>query len=64
MKRIVVGTDFSDASARALFVAIEIAKGSGATIDLLHVHPMPAAGEIWPLPSVAPLPSPLREVLG
>jgi nucleotide-binding universal stress UspA family protein len=62
MKRIVVATKFSDGSARALVVAVELAKPSGADIDLLHVHPMPAAGEIWPLPYVAPLPSPLREV--
>ena len=63
LKRIVVGTDFSDGSARAVLVAVQLAKLSGATVDLVHVYPMPMAGKIWPLPDVVPLPSPTRDVV-
>lgn len=63
MKRIVVGTNFSDAATEALTVAVRLAKLFGAAIDLVHVCPTPVAGGIWPLPEVAPLPSPPREVV-
>jgi nucleotide-binding universal stress UspA family protein len=63
MKRIVVGTNFSDAATEALTVAVRLAKFLGAAIDLVHVRPTPVAGSISPLPEVAPLPSPSREVV-
>lgn len=39
MKRILVGTDFSAASERAVHVAVEWARGSGAALRLVHVVP-------------------------
>jgi|SRR5947207_8937235 len=63
VKRIVVATDFSDGSDRALMVAIKHAKPLGAAIDLVHVYPMPAAGVMSPIPGVVPMPPPGPEVL-
>jgi universal stress protein A len=37
VKRILVPTDFSDPSAEALATAMTLAKGAGATVDLVHV---------------------------
>ena len=36
VKRILVPTDFSDPSAEALATAMALAKGAGATVDLVH----------------------------
>lgn len=44
--RIVVPTDFSECSERALGTALELAQAFGATVQLVHVLP--------PLPHVAP----------
>jgi nucleotide-binding universal stress UspA family protein len=41
IRRILVGIDFSAASQRALDVAIELAKRSGASLLLLHVYQVP-----------------------
>jgi nucleotide-binding universal stress UspA family protein len=64
VKRLVVATDFSDGSARALSVAIRFAKLLGATIDLIHVHPMRATGVLSPIPGVVPTPPPSPDILG
>ena len=63
IKHVVVGTDFSDGSDRALTVAIRYAKLLGAAIDLVHVYPMPAPGITSPIPGVVPMPPPTPEVL-
>jgi nucleotide-binding universal stress UspA family protein len=63
IKRVVVATDFSDGSERALTVAIRFANLLGATVDLVHVYPMPAAGVMSPIPGVVPMPPPPPEVL-
>lgn len=40
-ERILVPTDFSDTAAKALDVAVDLAKKYGATITLLHVYEVP-----------------------
>jgi nucleotide-binding universal stress UspA family protein len=42
MRRILVPTDFSPDAAKALELALELARGSGAEVTLLHVCEMPA----------------------
>jgi nucleotide-binding universal stress UspA family protein len=63
VKRVVVATDFSEGSERALTFAIRFAKPLGAAIDLVHVYPMPASGVMSPIPGVVPMPPPGPEVL-
>jgi nucleotide-binding universal stress UspA family protein len=63
VKRVVVATDFSDGSERALTVAIRLAKLLGATIDLVHVYPMATAGVLSPIPGVVPMPPPPPHVI-
>lgn len=41
-KRILVGIDFSSPSERALACAMELARGLGAELHLLHVYQIPA----------------------
>jgi nucleotide-binding universal stress UspA family protein len=63
MHRVVVGTDFSEGSERALGAAVRFAKLLGAaTLDLIHVYPEPTR-VVAPIPGVAPLPFPGPEVL-
>jgi nucleotide-binding universal stress UspA family protein len=62
LKRILVPTDFTDPSNEALETAIELARGSGATLDLVHV----AVEAAYPLPppiDVATLPLDMDRVL-
>ncbi len=62
LKRILVPTDFTDPSNEALETAIELARGSGATVDLVHV----AVEAAYPLPppiDVATLPLDMDRVL-
>jgi nucleotide-binding universal stress UspA family protein len=42
IQKIVVGTDFSDASARALDYACDLARALSASIDLVHAVDVPA----------------------
>ena len=63
VKRVVVATDFSDGAERALTVAIRFAKLLGATVDLVHVYPMAAAGVLSPIPGVVPVPPPPPQVM-
>jgi len=63
VKRVVVATDFSDGAERALTVAIRFAKLLGATVDLVHVYPMAAAGVLSPIPGVVPMPSPPPDII-
>jgi nucleotide-binding universal stress UspA family protein len=63
VKRVVVATDFSDGSERALTVAVGYAKLLGATVDLVHVYPMPASGVMSPVPGVVPMPPPPPDIL-
>jgi nucleotide-binding universal stress UspA family protein len=46
IKRIVVGTDFSDVSAEAVETGVAFARASGAMLDLVHV----AAETAYPIP--------------
>jgi nucleotide-binding universal stress UspA family protein len=46
LKRILVTTDFSDASRQALPLAIEFARQFGATLALVHVIPAALVGEL------------------
>ena len=62
VKRVVVATDFSDGAERALTVAVGYAKLLGATVDLVHVYPMPASGVMSPVPGVVPMPPPPPDV--
>jgi universal stress protein A len=62
LKRILVPTDFTDPSNEALETAIELARGAGATVDLVHV----AVEAAYPLPppiDVATLPLDMDRVL-
>jgi nucleotide-binding universal stress UspA family protein len=63
VKRVVMATDFSDGAERALTVAIRFAKLLGATVDLVHVYPMAAAGVLSPIPGVVPMPPPPPDVI-
>jgi nucleotide-binding universal stress UspA family protein len=63
VKRVVVATDFSEGAERALTVAVGYAKLLGATVDLVHVYPMPASGVMSPVPGVVPMPPPPPDVL-
>jgi nucleotide-binding universal stress UspA family protein len=63
VKRVVVATDFSDGAARALAVAIRLAKLLGATVDVVHVYPMAAPGVLSPIPGVVPMPPPPPHVM-
>ena len=63
VKRVVVATDFSDGAERALTVAIRFAKLLGATVDIVHVYPMAAAGVLSPIPGVVPMPPPPPDVI-
>ena len=61
-KQILVPTDFGTAAARALEVAVDLAKKYGARITVLHVYELP----VYPYPEVGVLPdidfvTPLRE---
>ena len=54
-KKILVALDFSEASARALRTAHELAKAAGAALEVVHVHPElydgrgnPELGLPWP----------------
>ena len=46
LERILVPTDFSEEAAKALDVAVDLAKKYGATITLLHVYEIP----VYPYP--------------
>jgi nucleotide-binding universal stress UspA family protein len=46
LKRILVPTDFGDTAAKALDLAVDLAKKYGATITLLHVYEIP----VYPYP--------------
>ncbi len=62
IKRILVPTDFTDPSNDALEAAMSLARGSGATLDLVHV----AVEAAYPLPppvDVATLPLDMGKVL-
>ena len=62
IKRILVPTDFTDPSHDALETAMALARGSGATLDLVHV----AVEAAYPLPppvDVATLPLDMGKVL-
>jgi len=62
VKRILVPTDFSDPSNEALEAAMALARGAGATLDLVHV----AVEAAYPLPppiDVATLPLDMGKVL-
>jgi nucleotide-binding universal stress UspA family protein len=63
VKRVVVATDFSDGADRALTVAIRFAKLLAATVDIVHVYPMAAAGVLSPIPGVVPMPPPPPDVV-
>src|SRR5262245_1740192 len=63
VKRVVVATDFSDGAERALTVGVGYAKLLGATVDLVHVFPLPASGVMSPLPGAVPMPPPPPDVL-
>jgi nucleotide-binding universal stress UspA family protein len=55
--RIVVGVDFSEATDRVLAGAMTVARGFGATIDLVHVRPTfeyPLTGGFAPLDGGSP----------
>ena len=62
LKRILVPTDFTDPSNDALETAMALARGPGATLDLVHV----AVEAAYPLPppvDVATLPLDMNKVL-
>ncbi len=42
IEKIVVGTDFSDASEHALEVALDLAQRVGASVDLVHAYGLPS----------------------
>ena len=63
VKRVVVGTDFSEGAERALTVAIRFARLLGATIDLVRVYAMPSVGAVSPLPGIVPRTPPSPEIL-
>jgi nucleotide-binding universal stress UspA family protein len=62
-KRILMATDFSEGSERALTVAIRLAKALGATIDIVHIYAMPDASAMSPIPGVVPMPPPDRDTV-
>lgn len=63
VRRILVPTDFSDGSNRALTVAIKFAKLLRAAIDLLHVQAMPAYIPVPTVPGAMALPPPTPEAI-
>jgi nucleotide-binding universal stress UspA family protein len=60
-RRIVVPTDFSEGSHRALTVAIQFGKLLRAAIDLLHVQVIPSYLPVPAVPGATPLPPPTPE---
>jgi nucleotide-binding universal stress UspA family protein len=63
-RRVVVATDFSDGSERALTVGVGYAKLLGAKVDLVHIYPLLASsGVLSPIPGVVPTPAPPPDVL-
>jgi len=63
MKHILVATDFSESSERALMVAHRFAQGLGAAIELVHIYPITAPTAVSSIPGFVPLPPPEHEVL-
>ena len=63
VRRVLVPTDFSEGARRALGLAIRFAKLLRATIDLVHVEPMPAYVPLPRFPGAVPLPPSAPEVL-
>jgi universal stress protein A len=61
VRRILVPTDFSDGSNRALTLAMKFAKLLRAAIDLLHVQPIPTFTPVPAVPGAVPLPPPVPE---
>lgn len=53
MKRIVVPCDFSDPALQAFKFAIDIAKGNGAEVMLLHVIELPVLNESVLMPTLS-----------
>lgn len=49
IKRIIVGTDFSDEAERAVTYALDLARQLGAEVTLLHAYELP----VYPLPEGA-----------
>ena len=62
IKRILVPTDFSDPSGEALATAMELAKGAGATLDLVHVA-VEASFALPPPIDVATMPMDMGKVM-
>lgn len=48
--RILVATDFSEASARALTLACSLARDAGGELTVLHVCEVPGYGDTGPIP--------------
>jgi len=63
MKRILMATDFSEGSDRALAVAMRLAQALGATIDLVHIYAAPDLSAVSAIPGVVPMPPPDRDAM-
>ncbi len=62
-KRFLLATDFSEGADRALAVALPYARPLAATIDLVHVYPLPGVGVTSQIPGVVAIPPPSGDLL-
>jgi len=58
LKRILVATDFSEGSERALIVATRLGNALGAAIDLVHIDASPTTSAISAVPGIVAVPAP------
>jgi nucleotide-binding universal stress UspA family protein len=63
MRKILVATDFSDGSARALDLALELARADGASVMILHVCQMPAFASPNTVGMYVPTPELVADIL-
>jgi nucleotide-binding universal stress UspA family protein len=61
MNTILVATDFSEPADRALRAAIDLARGLGDVVELVHVHPIGVAS-VPPMLDMAPVPPSAKQV--
>jgi nucleotide-binding universal stress UspA family protein len=54
-QRVLVASDFSEASARALDLAVAIARDAGAALDVVHVCEIPTYGDFASIDFLTPL---------